>query len=373
MHSTIGRALFVVEGEGLPLLRSLQRRIVGSSRGGYGMSLDEARVLLLRACDNAVNGTIKAAIGELLATLEAKPEAWTIAEAVEGIFPAGKLTVGRTVYWNHLPRWLGHRAVVHGTMAKHGFVAPIAVTDVVSRGATTALALARERFAESAAVLDLAAPPTNLGSETSWLRGPSTAGFWFRRTGWVLNAQLIERGQLVPPLRQLARAAKREEDGRSDWERRLLAATRWFSRAYRSEWPADRLASLMFSLECVFIPDGQRSQQGPTLATKLTERFVLNEFNARQQRRWLQGLYDGRSDAVHAGRDYLHDLDVDRFLELTRHVLVTFAGHLVPAHRADGRSCRTFEQAMKCTHPHAVAVPGPTRRRRHSPKTESPR
>ena len=351
MRSTVGGALVVVEGKALPLLRSLQRRMAGSSRERYGMSLDEARVLLLRACEQAVRATIKSAVAELIRTMEAEPEQWTIAETVDGMFPTGRLEVGRTVYWSHLPRWLRTKAVVRGTMSREGFSAPIAVTTVVARDGTTALVLARQRWAESAAVLDLAAPPLNLGSETTWLGSASSSGFWFRRTGWLLNTLLVERGQLVPPLKQLARAASRDEDARADWERRLLAATRWFSRAYRGEWPADRLASVMFALECLFVPDGQRTQFGPTVALRFTERFLLSEFTPRQQRRWLTDLYDGRSGAVHAGRDYRHDLHVDRLIDVTGHVIRTLASHLVPAHRPDARSCRTYDQAMTCSAP----------------------
>ena len=70
---------------------------------------------------------------------------------------------------------------------------------------------------------------------------------------------------------------------------------------------------------------------------------------AREQRRWLQRLYDGRSDAVHRGYEFERDLDVDRLLEVTRGVMIEFARHLIPAHRPDHRSCRTFDRAMTCT------------------------
>src|SRR5581483_1305429 len=124
-------------------------------------------------------------------------------------------------YLDRLPSWV--RPVTPD--AKLGFVPPFAVTSVTTRGASTARVLAREHFAESAAILDLASRP-NLGSETSAARrAGGEAGVAYTRTGWLLNGALIEgRGRLVPPYRQLARAAAREEGRRSDWERRLLAA-----------------------------------------------------------------------------------------------------------------------------------------------------
>ena len=338
----------IIEDESLPLLWSLERRIVGSSRSDYGMSLDEARALLVSACDEAVNTTIRGAVLGLIATLASEPEEWMIADAVTGLFPDGKLTVGRTDYWSYLPRWLAPERMRQGLAVSAGFVAPIAVTKVVARGGTTARVLARQRFAESAALLDLASPPPHLGSESYWLSRRGASGFAYRRSGWILNPRLVDGGRLVPPLRQLARVAKRDEDRRSDWERRLLAATRWWSRSYRSDWPADRLASCMVALECLFVPENQ-DNKGATIARNLTELFQLSEKSRKAQQKWLRKLYAGRSDAVHEGREYGHDLDVDRLLVLTREVIVLFAGHLVPSHRLDGRSCRTFESAMRCS------------------------
>jgi hypothetical protein len=163
--------------------------------------------------------------------LETAPQEWTIAEPVRAVFPTRSLAVGCTTYVDRIPSWT--RTVT--TEAKLGFVPPFAVTSVTTRGASTARVLASEDFAESAAILDLASLP-NLGSETSAVRrAGGEAGVALTRAGWLVNAALVEgRGRLVPPYRQLARAAALDEGRRSDWERRLLAASRWFSRGYRS-------------------------------------------------------------------------------------------------------------------------------------------
>jgi hypothetical protein len=62
-------------------------------------------------------------------------------------------------------------------------------------------------------------------------------------------------------------------------------------------------------------------------------------------------LTSGRNDAVHEGRDFVNDLEVDRLLDLLRHALVRLALHLDTSHRASGRSCRTYRQAMRCSAP----------------------
>ena len=349
--------LTLIEGTGLPLLRSLQRRIVGSSRVAFGMSLDEARALLIATCEEAVARTIKGAVSSLIDTLESEPEEMTIAEAVRAVFPPGKFTVGRTDYWSHAPRWIGDKAVREGFAAQQGFVAPIAVTRLLSRGFTTGLVLARQRFTESAAVLDLASPPQHLGSEAYWISaGPGQGGLTFRRAGWILNAGLLdEHRHLRSPYGQLALVANKDEDDRSDWQQRVLAATRWYSQAYRSEWSAARLSGVMSALECLFVPAGQTKNLGGTIAARFTERFRMHEFSTgNQQRRWLSQLYEGRKRAVHEGREYRQDIDLDRLLDVTRLALRSMAVHLIPGHRPIGRSCRSFAEAIRCSAPPAA-------------------
>jgi hypothetical protein len=160
-----------------------------------------------------------------------------------------------------------------------------------------------------------------------------------------------EQGHLIPPYRQLSRAAARDEERRSDWERRVLAAVRWFSRACRSEWSADQLVGLMVALECLFVAGTTEGNKGARIATRLTDRWKLNEMTAEEQEAWLRRLYRARNDAAHEGRDFVNDLEVERLADLAHVAIRGLAWHLVPAHRARGRSCRTFTEAMRCSGP----------------------
>ena len=358
-----GRSPFGIEGDALPLLRSLQRRIVGPSRAKYGMSTDEARALLMECCSGAVEGTIKGAVAMLFETLESDPVKMTVAETTGAIFLTPKLKVARTVYWKHVPRWLATKRQLETFAPAERFRAPICVTEVTCRGFSSALVLARHRFAESGAILDLAAPPEHLGSDSYWVSaGPRRGGFVYRHPGWVLQAALVKGERLVPPFLQLSRAAAKDEGQRSEWERRLLAATHWYSRAYRNEWPAHRLSNAMAALECVWIPTNQTGNLGPTIAKRLSERSILlHEFSRKQQQKWLGALYEGRKKAVHEGWEYVDDIDVDRLLELTSYVIRGMSVHLIPDHRTSRRSCRTFDEAMGCSLPPTAYAP---RRRR---------
>lgn len=343
---------YSIEGEDLALLRSLQRRLPGSSRADSGTSPSEARVLLLSACDEAVATTINGAVAAFITKLEAPREQWVIAEPIGVILPTRRLKVGRTTYSRDVPRSVASRRVLDQML--RGFEPPIAFATVSARDADTANVLARERFAESAAILDVASSPRRLGAEVTARRrrngGESAA---FRKPRWILTDGLVdERGHLVPPFRQLSRAAAREEDRQSDWERRMLAATRWFSRSAGGDWPADRLASLMVALECLFVAGRtEKGRKGALIAERFTERFRLRDKAEDEQRAWLATLYSARNDAVHEGRQFADDLEVDRLLEATQYVIRTMAWHLVPAHRRRGRSCRNFAEVMRCGAP----------------------
>src|SRR5687768_15297797 len=54
-------ATYVLQGDDLRRLRSLERRLAGSSRRTHGLSREEAQTAILEACDLAVVSSIPAA------------------------------------------------------------------------------------------------------------------------------------------------------------------------------------------------------------------------------------------------------------------------------------------------------------------------
>jgi hypothetical protein len=103
----------------------------------------------------------------------------------------------------------------------------------------------------------------------------------------------------------------------------------------------------MIALECLFVEG--RGPKGTVIAERLTERFRLNELTKTDQISWLERLYRARNGAVHEGRQFTNDLEVDRLLEVTQYVIRRMSLHLIPGHRRKGRSCTTFEAAMRCS------------------------
>jgi hypothetical protein len=313
-----------------------------------GLSPSEAEALLVQACERAVASRVSYAVGDLLDALAEEPEQWVVTEPVEILLPPDvpRLVVGRTTHTARPQRL----AIGQELARKQGFVPPFATARVVSRGATTARALARQAFAESAATLDVVAPPANTGSEATLARRtsdpPGAPGF--THPGWFFGTDMISGGRLAPPFLYLSRAAARDEATRSDWQRRALGAARCFSRGHRSESAADRLVSAMVALECLFIVGREEPQKGTLIAERVTERYRRRDMTKAEQTAWLQGLYRIRNDAAHEGREVLDDLEVDRLLDLTRFIVRVSAFHLDPEHREPQRACRTYAQAMRC-------------------------
>lgn len=341
--------LVLIEGEGVPLLRSCQRQLAGRSRATSGFSPDEAQALLLEACQKAVEGTIKGAVADLRITLAQPLADVEVVEHADLILPTPRLIVGQTTYTRRDRTQFGP-----STGPRRDFAPPLASTVVRTRGYATAKVLARRRFDDSLAIIELIAPPQNTGPEATGLRVTTESGgsLSFQWRGSIISARAVSGWQLITPYKQLAKAAAKDATKQTDWERRLLAATRWFMKGCRSDVAADRLAGAMVALECMFVAGKkEKGFKGDLIAERLTARFKLNEKTADEQIAWLKELYSARNDAIHEGRDFDYDLDVDRLLDLTRYALRGLVWHLNPKHNAKGKACRTYVAAMACSDP----------------------
>ncbi len=310
------------------------------------MSSEEAEILLTQACDDAVTGTIKGAIETMIDAVESPIEKWTVGEAVDVILPGKTLRVGQVTYARRVPPTVARKAVLQ-QVAEH-FGPPVGYVTIEARGWQTARFLAAERFAESAAILDLMERPDLPRSEGSrWWAKPrrQRAPRAQPACAEVRPSQLRRRegatGSTVPA----ALAGGRE--GREcalRLERRVLAAARWLSLGLNSIWAADRLVAVMVALECLFVEGPSEQYKGAAIARRFTERFEMHERTAEEQEEWLVRLYRSRNAAAHEGRSFTDDLDVDRLTELTHYVVREMSYHLIPGHRRPGRSCRTWRK-----------------------------
>jgi hypothetical protein len=305
---------------------------------------------LTETASRAIRAPYAAAESWLRQQGEAPLDEWFIVDHVDAIhIPVPRLTVGRSTFYLRPPQKLRrtHRAQM---LSAGGFHPPYVATTVIARDPGAAHVIASEHFAESGAILDLIDRREPGGEQFYALRRDGRGTLSFSRGGWILDATTVTpTARLIPPFQQLSRAAGKDEDVRSDWERRALAASRWFSSSLRSPWPADRLVSLMVALESLFVEGKNERRKGQVIAKRLTERFRRRGMTSTEQEAWLSDLYQRRNEAAHEGRAYQADLEVELLADLT-HVAIRWAAHhLVPAHRPSRRSCRSFEAVMRCS------------------------
>jgi len=103
----------------------------------------------------------------------------------------------------------------------------------------------------------------------------------------------------------------------------------------------------MTALECLFVKDQATKQKGAAIAERFTERWVARGWTADEQREWIRGLYRARNDAIHEGRRFVEDLDVDRLVDLTAYAVRWGAWHLSPSHGNGDGACRDFDEVMR--------------------------
>ena len=349
LFTTEAGGAYVLEGEHLSLMRRLERQLAGASRRTHGMSRIEARGLLRNACNRAVTEGTRPALKAFASDVAAPVHDWLVVMPLGGShLPSRRLRVGACILAPAIPRSLAVKRL-QARGENLGMKPPVAYTKVAARGSAAAVALARERLAEAASLLDLIRPPDPVNDQVALLRrGDGPRDLAWARGGWLIDDQWTdERGRLAEPYGRLERALRRDADQRSEWERRVLAACRWFSNGWRSEWTADRLVAFISALECLFVASGD--PKGATIARRVTERFRLPEHSFSEQEGWLLQLYRDRSAAVHEGQDYLAEMHVERLAELTRIATQHAARHLLANHELHPkRSCRTFAAATSC-------------------------
>jgi hypothetical protein len=314
------------------------------------MSLKEAGALLVDACSRAIDGDgPEAALRWLVTELDEAAVSWLVTEPVNLLLVSRRrVTMGRSTYTAKVPREAARRVLPEflERLNAQCFVS----TDVVARNAKTARILAREVFADSASVLDLIDPRAATFPDGDYLAIPESGpgGINFSRSPWILDGDWFGgNGRLISPFPQPSDALKKREDERTDWERRVVASIRWLSRAQRSTTTVDRLVSLMVALESLFIENRREHDKGRLIAQRLSERMRVRTLSRQQQETWIAELYKRRNDAVHEGREYVNDLEVEQLLDLVRYTVRYAAEHLVAKHHTR-HACRSFNEAMMC-------------------------
>jgi hypothetical protein len=331
-------------GESLDILRSVQARLAASALARGGPSRKAIEQLLIEACTLSATSGEAAALELLEDRLRQPPGRWTVAEGLDAHVPQDGLSLGACRVYRSLPDGLVDDHIL--LSASERLKGPVVLVDVEAHDENSARLIAHDRFAEARSILTLGGQrggslPANLvihpTDRVSVTGGPGPL---------VAPSLWDSEGRVHPTLRGLSAGAARIEDKRSDWERRAIAAARWWMKAARTAWPSEALTSAMTALECLLIEGRRVRNKGEEIARRASERWVFKRYTRDEQEQWLRTLYRARNDAVHEGRQYVEDLQVDRLIDLTAQAVTWGAWHLSEYHSDSGKPCKSFEEVM---------------------------
>lgn len=335
-------------GESVEHLDAIASQVTRSALADGGFNAEALSAHVATACGKA---TADDAIAYLVDVLAHPEQAWTFGEALP------------TFYVGDGPHELG-RCLVHGSLAVAApdddpqylkewwgkdFPARVITATVTAHDQDSAYLRAVDAIDEAKAILWLVSDvrqdrrrrTESLIIEEGRIRSISTGGEAF---GHVHSTKAL----LFPPFTHISMSAAKDPDERTDWERRVIAATRWHYQAGTTTWPSSALTATMTALEALLLPGRQTQRKGAHLAALLNELGAATWGPADHEfEPWFADLYRHRNDATHEGLNYNEDLEVGRLLTISHLAIRWAATHLDCFHPSpQHRPCTTLDQAL---------------------------
>jgi hypothetical protein len=215
----------------------------------------------------------------------------------------------------------------------------------MARDEYTAAVLADQTFGEATSVLEV----TSLGNQAqidSRLVLVRADGKVIdrprRRMPARVDTLIAPDGAPLPPFYQLSEAAVTQ--ARTDWEQRVLAASRWYSGGIAAPWPSHALVIFMNALEALFIDRRNERQKGATIAQRGARLVLMPGTTEASRVTWLANLYRQRNLAVHQGIEYRNEIEVESLADFTLAAIGWAVDHLDSAHRDPPATCRTADE-----------------------------
>jgi hypothetical protein len=331
-------------GESLALLRALQTTLAESALAQGGPSRKAAESLLTQACSMSVVSGPDQALAWIRAELEKPPARWTFAEPILAFLPGAELELGGCRLLREMPNDLVPEPVE--LPLRDHLIPPLILADVTAKDDESARLLARDRIDEAISILALASGHRGAHAKHALVRSDGSTSLAGGPKALIASELWDAEGRVHPQYRSMSAAARSDEE-RTDWEHRVLASVRWFAKAATSFWASEGLVACMSALECLFVKGQTTSDKRGAIAERVTERFVTGGWSPSEQIEWLRRLYGARNDAIHEGRRFVEDLDVDRLVDLTSYAVRWAAWHLDPAHDQGDGACRDFDEVMR--------------------------
>lgn len=334
-------------GDALELHRVLSLRLSQSALGDSGHGPRSVEYLLDGFIQESDSTDLTSAITWLDAQLSAELETWTFVQELEFRSPCARFEVGSCIVVQNLDDIQPSLSSLYAPLGLD-WRPPFISTSVAARDEFSARILASEAFAEAETVIALLAGWTEV-PDVRHLTVNSPVAHYSTGSRAIPQIQAIDSaGNFWPGYHELSEALARHSGQRTDWERRALAASRWFRVASTTNWPSQSISASMSALECLLVAptDDRRNKRGP-IARRTSDIGILKGRTKAEQVSWLNDLYHRRNDAVHAGVFHQDEIDAQALLVLVRSVVHWSTRHLDPSHgRPGGGSCTAIAEAL---------------------------
>jgi len=346
----------VIRGEALRTHQQLVYDLTSSAFADGGFQAEEVQRILHRACAVALEAGQEAAVEKVNHQLAARPQTWTIVGELGGNTPERNFKIGMCDVFHDLGDF-------DESFGVKGMTPPFIRTSVAARDLGSARIVATERIEEAEAILALMDLERRPPVRELWhsREGESTLGMSGGRTKRFHVATRMNGPEhpdlpaLTPEFQALSDAAANPHERRRDWPRRVLGAARWFRRTLDTTWHAESLVAAMAAMECIFVEGRRIRAKGKTIAERMTDRWLLRGFNREEQCVWINDMYQHRNDIVHSGASVQEDLDIERFVDLSKIAMRWCIWHLSPFHRIPNKPCLTFDEVFSSeAHPDSL-------------------
>lgn len=332
-----GAVTVLYRGRALELLRDLQERLAKSALAAGGPAAATLEQLLIAAAREAHAHGPAAGVAFIAQELAKARRTWRVFEPTNVAFPGSPLRLGQCTLHQQLPDDVP-RDVLRASGIDVDFGGQVLEAEVAAADVGSARLLAADRFAEARAlmtVIDRSAcrlryAPLTVDSDPNGLITVAAGG-----RGWILYGAVDDEGRLSPRYAPLDAAAAKPEGRRNDWERRTVAAARWFAKACETTWPAEALTAGMTALDTIWV-EGVTREQGKLLAKRAQDEWSKIHPVGESTGEWVVRLYRARSEATHVGREFVEDLEIARLLDLVQAAVRRAVWHLHPLHRPAG-------------------------------------
>lgn len=268
---TQGNNEITLRGADIDILNQLGESLAGSTQLG-GLSEAAADELVTAGCSRLVDGLDRAGVLEWVEEqLNATPTTRTLFSAIEARLADAILELGcATLHRNVDSAFEPHELIEFNGRLRSVFPDQLLSTTVTAADKSAAALIADSRFELARAILIFADSSAPLRGVSAFRSPEGALGYGLAATDFQTARMFDDSGAMQSFYETVIGVAAKEESTLNDWEKRCIAALRWFATGASTSWPAKRLVGFVTALEELLVANKFGNKKQP-LSERATE------------------------------------------------------------------------------------------------------